>query len=70
MFWKKKQKTTVGTLGMLKIPPMPKKKQFATMFEMLRDSEKYDNEGEKDVSIGMLINLCEFIERYKTGIRS
>jgi hypothetical protein len=67
MFWKREQKTTIGDLGMLEILPMPQKKQFATMMEMLRDSEKYDNEGEKDVSIAMLTNLCEFIERYKTN---
>ena len=55
---------------MLEISPMPPKKQFATMLEMLRDSEKYDNEGEKDVSLAILTNLCEFIERYKAGSRS
>ena len=70
MFWKREEKTTLGALGMLEIPPMPPKKQFATMLEMLRDSEKYDNEGEKDVSIAMLTNLCEFIERYKACSRS
>jgi hypothetical protein len=70
MFWKREQKTTAGALRMLEIPPMPPKKQFATMLEMLRDAEKYDNEGEKDVSIAMLTNLCEFIERYKAGGRS
>ena len=68
MFWKRKQKTTSGELGMLEIPPMPPKKHFSTMLEMLRDSEKYDNEGEKIVSNAMLTNLCEFIERYKADV--
>lgn len=70
MFWKREKKTAVGSLGMLEIPPMLPKKQFSIMLEMLRDSEKYDNDGETEVSIAMLTNLCEFIERYKAGSRS
>lgn len=69
MFWKREQKTAVGSLGMWEIPPIPPKKQFTTMLKMLMDSEKYDNDGEKEVSIAMLTNLCEFIERYKAGSR-
>lgn len=69
MFWTREPKKAVGALGMLEIQPIPPKKEFGTMLEMLRDSEKYDNNGEKDVSIAMLTNLCEFIERYKAGSR-
>ena len=67
MFWKRDKKITAGDLGMLEIPPIPPKKQFATMLEMLRDSEKYDNEGEKEVSIEILTSLCKYIERYKNS---
>ena len=42
MFWNRKVKTTNGALGLLQIPPIPPKKEFSTMLEMLRDTEKYD----------------------------
>jgi hypothetical protein len=48
----------------------PLKKEFSTMKEMLKDAVKYDDAGEKEVSIQILTNLCEFIERYKAGGRS
>lgn len=70
MFWKREKRTTVGVLGVMEMPPIPPKKQFATMLEILRDAEKYDNEGDKEVSDAMLTNLCEFIERYKASGRS
>jgi len=35
------------------------------MLEILKDAEKYDNQGEKNVSDSILTNLCEFIESYK-----
>ncbi len=70
MFWTREPKKAVGALGMLEIQPILPKKQFETMLEMLRDAEKYDNNGEKDVSTAILTNLCEFIERYKAGSRS
>ncbi len=65
MILKREEKVSHGGLGKVLIPLIPQKKQFSTMLEMLRDAEKYDNEGEKDVSDAMLTNLCEFIERYK-----
>lgn len=46
-------------------PPLPQKKQFSTMNELLRDAEKYDNEGEKEIRDIILTTLCEFIEKYK-----
>lgn len=45
-------------------PPPPSNKVFETMFELLRDAEKYDNAGEKGVSNATLNNLCDFIDDY------
>jgi hypothetical protein len=65
MFWKRKEKITHTAKGHIFIPPPPPpKKDFETMLELLRDAEKFDNAGEKDVSNATLKNLCEFIERY------
>lgn len=69
IFWKREdQKWSQMPIGVL-LPPPPKK-QFATMLEMLRDAEKYDNEGEQEVSNAYLTNLCEYIERYKARINN
>jgi hypothetical protein len=64
MFWKRKEKVIHGQLGPLLEIPTPPKKDFETMLELLRDAEKFDNAGEKDVSNATLKNLCEFIEWY------
>lgn len=61
-FWKRKEKITRGTLGPLLMPPIPPRKEFETMLEILRDAEKFDNNGEKSVSNSTLRTLCEFIE--------
>ena len=65
MFWNKKVKTTNGALGLLQIPPIPPKKEFSTMLEMLRDAEKYDTESEKECRDTILTGLCEYIEKFK-----
>lgn len=61
MFNKKKEvKTNIqGLLGV----SIPSKKEYLTMFEMLRDAEKYDNEDEKECRDLILIGVCEYIER-------
>lgn len=65
MFWKRKERIEHTAKGHIFIPPPPpSKKDFETMLELLRDAEKFDNTGEKDVSDATLKNLCEFIERY------
>lgn len=65
MFWKRKERIDYTAKGHIFIPPPPPpKKEFETMLEILRDAEKYDNAGEKDVSNATLKNLCEFIERH------
>jgi len=50
--------------GGLNIPP-PQKRCFATMFELLKNAEKYDNESEIEVRNAILTVLCEYIERLK-----
>lgn len=66
MFWNRK-KQIVNSIGRLplEVPPVPPKKEFATMLEMLRDAEKYDNESEKEASEAILTALTEYIERFK-----
>jgi hypothetical protein len=67
MFWKRKEKIECEYLGHIVYPPPPPpKKEFETMLELLRVAEKFDRDGEKDVSNAILKNLCEFIERYIT----
>lgn len=65
MFWKRKKQTTIGSLRQLQIPPIPHKKEFSTMLEMLRDAEKYDTENENECRDVILTGLCEYIERFK-----
>lgn len=67
---KRPEKEDCGLPKFLNPPPPPLKKEFSTMKEMLKDAVKYDDAGEKDVSIQILTNLCEFIEHYKDGCRS
>ena len=50
--------------GGLNIPP-PQKRCFSTMFELLKDAEKYDNDNEIEVRNVTLTALCEYIERLK-----
>lgn len=56
--------------GLPKFKNSPIKNEFLIMKEMLKDAVKYDDVGEKEVSIQILTNLCEFIERYKIGCGS
>lgn len=62
---KRPEKDDCGIAKSLDIPSPPLKKEFLTMKEMLKDAIKYDNACEKEVSIQILTNLCEFIECYK-----
>lgn len=64
MFWKRNENKLVKNVD-FKYPGPPRKRSYSTMFEMLIDSEKYDNKGEIEVSVAILTNLSEFIERYK-----
>ena len=65
MFWKRKERIEQTAKGHIFIPPPPPpKKEFEIMLEILRDAEKFDNAGEKDVSNATLKTLCEFIERH------
>lgn len=65
MFWKRKQKISIGAVGLLQTPPTPPKKEFTTMLEMLRDAEKYDTENEKDCRDTILTGLSEYIDKFK-----
>ena len=41
----------------------PQKRCFLTMFELLKDAEKYDNENEIEIRNATLTTLREYIER-------
>jgi hypothetical protein len=69
MFWKRKPVNTVissknGYLMINNPPPIPPKKEFESMLELLRDAEKYDNSGEAEVSLKQLETLREYIDKY------
>jgi hypothetical protein len=66
MFWKRETKIVKGSLGPLLIPPIPAKREFQTMLEILRDAEKYDNGNDIEVRNVLLTTLCEHIEIFKT----
>jgi hypothetical protein len=67
---KRPEKEDCGLPKFLNPPTPPLKKEFSTMKEMLKDAVKYDDADEKEVSIQILTNLCEFIKLYKAGGRS
>src|SRR5690554_3296925 len=45
-------------------PKSEQKKEFSTMFEILKDAEKYDEAGEKEVCKSMLETLKNYIDKY------
>jgi len=47
-------------------PPPPANKHFKLMLELIKDAEKYDNSGQKDISEAILDLLCKKIEAYKS----
>ena len=65
MFWKREPKIVKGSLGPLLIPPIPAKREFQTMLEILRDAEKYDTGKDIEVRNVLLTTLCEHIETFK-----
>ncbi|MBU0941738.1 MAG: hypothetical protein KKD36_09940 [Bacteroidetes bacterium] len=66
MFWKRETKIVKGSLGPLLSFPIPAKREFQTMLEILRDAEKYDNGNDIEVRNVLLSTLCEHIEIFKT----
>jgi len=66
MFWKRKEKVVIGNLGPFLVPPIPAKREFETMLEILRDAEKYDTGNDIEVRNALLTTLCEHIEIFKT----
>lgn len=66
MFWKRESKIVKGSLGPLLITPIPPKREFQTMLEILRDAEKYDNGNDIEFRNALLTTLIEHIEIFKT----
>lgn len=57
-----KNRKAVNELPRIQISPPPKKK-FANMYELIKDAEKYDSQGEEDISNSTLKTLINYIER-------
>jgi hypothetical protein len=66
MFGKRKERIEFNVDGkaLSFTSPLPRKKEFETMLELLRDAQKFDDFGEKYVSHLTLKNLSNFIENY------
>lgn len=52
------------------LPRTEQKKEFSTMFEILRDAEKYDQAGEEEVCKSILETLKKYIDMYGPGAKS
>lgn len=65
MIWKRKEEIVYGKLGPLSVPPIPVKKEFKAMLEVLIDAEKFDVSGEIALRNAMFSALVEYIEQYK-----
>jgi len=64
MFWKRKEKTIHVLGGTIQQIPVPAKKEFETMLELLRDAEKFDTADEKELSLITLSNLSDYVKSY------
>lgn len=65
MFWKRKTKIVNSCLGPIAIPPVPARPIFIEMFELLRDAEKFDNQGYKNSCKIVLDRLSEVSKSYE-----
>lgn len=54
----------------INIPNIRINPEFTTMYDLLRDAEKYLDRDEPDVCDSILTNLCDYIEYYKNRDRS
>lgn len=64
MFWKRKKIIRHTPLGLMSDIPVPPRNEYQNMLELLKDSEKYDSSGEKELSINLLETLSTYIGRY------
>lgn len=64
MFWKRKEKIEVGSLGPIYTTQNPTKKEFENMLEILREAEKFDSIGEYYLAEEQLQVLKRYIDKY------
>ncbi len=66
MFWKREERINHYTngLGPLLEIPVPPQKEYKAILELLRDAEKYDNQGEKEIAKDTLKVLSKHILEY------
>jgi hypothetical protein len=63
MFWKRDKEVTCNGGFLIESTPIPPKKEFSVMLELLRDAEKFDAEGEKELSSDLLTILSSYIRK-------
>ncbi|MDA3778638.1 MAG: hypothetical protein PF487_00110 [Bacteroidales bacterium] len=68
MFWKREKKVanSLGGLPLL-IPPIPPKKEYIHIFELLKEAEYFSNTNDKNIEAEHLDILVKAIERYKSN---
>lgn len=65
MDWTRTEKVNHdGRLGPTLDIPLPPRKEFVNMLELLKDAEKYNSQEEDRISIGILENLKTYINEY------
>lgn len=64
MFWKREDKTVKTGFGEIPVPKIPARPIFVEMLELLRDAEKFDNQGYKDSCKTVLNRLSEVAKNY------
>ena len=66
MFWKRKQIISSTAKGFpIALPPIPPKKEYEIMLELLREAEHFSHSGDSDVEKEQLEMLKRAIDRYK-----
>lgn len=65
MIWKRKEEIASTKLGPISVPPVPARKEFETMLQLLIEAEKFDMNGESFARNMILSALVEYIEQYK-----
>ena len=71
MFWKREKKIISSIAGMpLLVPPIPPKKEYLHMLELLKEAEHFSNSDDKQIEIDLLELLVKAISRCKSKIEN
>ena len=64
MFWKRKEIVSYKSNFALELPPVPPKKEYEIMLELLRNAEHLSHSGEFEVEKEQLEIVKSVIDRY------